>query len=216
MKRYGFIPGSRSPSDGLSASFNHGLDAGIVIDQLKSRIKDLEDSIFEDSQPHSQVGSTKPSVGILSQNSQYTSRHNQRLRPLDLLRDTVQELQSKMQQCENDIRDIQGRVPTNRTESTETASSKEELKILKKKLKEFCLNTSRGFKTTSSGISDIQKSSLYFYDWAGKVHSAMHIISQKAGLPMNPCPEIQLPSDKFIGCKKGLTERNIFAHSLDF
>src|SRR5688572_17510777 len=45
LKRYGFVPSTKSTSNNLAASFNQGLDAGLVIDQLNTRLNQLETTI---------------------------------------------------------------------------------------------------------------------------------------------------------------------------
>lgn len=47
MKRYGFIPESKVNAENLSSSFNQGLDAGLILDTLANRIKDLERRVLD-------------------------------------------------------------------------------------------------------------------------------------------------------------------------
>lgn len=52
MKRYGFLPGTRSSTENMTASFNQGLDAGMVLDNLTNRIKDLEMNLAVEKDKH--------------------------------------------------------------------------------------------------------------------------------------------------------------------
>jgi hypothetical protein len=86
--------------------------------------------------------------------------------------------------------------------SNRVLSLSDEMKSLKKKVKELNETTVKAYTALSGGLSDIQATNLGILSWADKAHIAIGICADKLGFHGNPCP--QIPSNLYISNTSGL------------
>ena len=79
--------------------------------------------------------------------------------------------------------------------------AKEELKQLKKRLRELGESTAKACKSLGGGIFDLQQTSLSFFGWADQAHAAVGVVAEKVGFRNNPCPPIPLQNHLFLDQK---------------
>lgn len=71
-------------------------------------------------------------------------------------------------------------------------SQQAEVKALAKRVKTLGENTSKACRTLSSGLTDVQQSTLFLYAWCDKAHDAFSVVSSQLGLTTNICPRVQV------------------------
>jgi len=71
-------------------------------------------------------------------------------------------------------------------------SQQAELKALVKRVKTLGENTSKACRTLSTGLTDVQQSTLFLYAWCDKAHDAFSVVSSQLGLTTNICPRVQV------------------------
>ena len=138
MKRYGFIPGAATKltGDNLATTFNQGLDAGVILDSLAQRVKQLEhhvlseddweqhgfdqglDSSFQrgggpafgstrgPSSPLKSLAGGGSAVGFGGPNASKKIAA-QKMRRLE---ESIYELRAQVQSCESDIHEVKSTV----------------------------------------------------------------------------------------------------------
>ncbi len=73
-----------------------------------------------------------------------------------------------------------------------TSQDAEDIKTLRRKLKELGESTSQVCKSLSAGLNDVQETNLNLFVWGDKVHGAMGALAARAGMAANPCPKVPL------------------------
>lgn len=125
LKRYGFIPTAQSPVDNMAASFNQGLDAGIVLDSLSNRIKELETHIAAQEERSASMaarGSGSPfrQNSSQQQNNRYRSSVTAPSASLGggnasstvRLEESVGDLRVQLRDCEDEVLKLKGAMRT--------------------------------------------------------------------------------------------------------
>ena len=187
MKRYGFIPGKHATADNFGAAFNQGLDAGIILDQLNSRVKDLEENIFEEEAHQnnhkcSRSRSHSPATRLPNGNDNRYIEEN------------LLVLQNQVDDVKADIRKL--KITSGSAYSMPISYNKsvdeEELKSLRKKVKKLADSTTKACRSLSTGLTDVQQATLNLYGWADKAHDSFGIVSEKLDFSLNICPQAKV------------------------
>ena len=213
LKRYGFIPGAKASSEHLTASFNQGLDAGLVLDTLANRIKELEGHVMDND--NSSVDDVEKSLHQIKTSYIQSSplKRNRKedkiksnIKSNSLLEQHIKLLQSDLKVCEIEIKQIKlnmGAINNgkdismlnnsyDKLKNGEKHNLIEEVKSLKKKTKKLAENTSMACRSLSNGLSDIQQATLNLYSWADKAHDSFGIISERLSFSVNMCPRAKV------------------------
>lgn len=134
-KRYGFLPGTshKGHGDNLASTFNQGLDAGVILDNLAQRVKSLEtqfgaeddfDNLYEpagqDSSFHRQNGGsrgfpTSPLRSLAGGSTLHGNGNgtvgrkiaNNKIRRLE---ESIYDLRAQLQACESDVHEVKSTV----------------------------------------------------------------------------------------------------------
>ena len=221
LKRYGFVPGKRVSSENLSSSFNQGLDAGLIMDNLAGRIKELELRVLESELQSDEKENVNVSVHKLKNSlSRSPSRRPAAdPEPSGSLSPSLSLLSYQVRECQREIRSLQDRHRSSEIEAAvaaerdrdrdrgraaagggrgvpqqEDAASllSEEVKALRRKLKRLAENTTRACRSLSGGLSDVQQATLNLYSWADKAHESFGLISDQLSLATNVCPRAKI------------------------
>jgi hypothetical protein len=206
IKRYGFVPGNGGVAEGLASSFNQGLDAGVVLDNISSRLQNLEGLMAdEDIQPsfHGShgglIGARSPLSGSpLRGGSVVGGSISKKFRSTAIrqLEDSVFELRGQMQQQETEMQQVKSvvlsRGGNHLSQSYEEGprgggrgETAAEVKLLQKKFKKLTQNTTRACQSLSTGLTDVQQATLNLYTWSDGAHECFGRISHELGLPGN-------------------------------
>ena len=202
----------------MTASFNQGLDAGLVLDTLANRIKELECHIMEqeNTPPEDIEKSLLHIKGSIIQSSPLKKlKDDNKLKPnlknnssSSSLEQNMKILQSDLKECEIEIKQIKLHMGLNKDSSLYNYNSSpekmekkinnnhqdlvEEVKTLKRKTKKLAENTTKACRSLSNGLSDIQQATLNLYSWADKAHDSFGIISERLSFSVNMCPRAKV------------------------
>lgn len=216
LKRYGFVPGKKVSGDNLSRSFNQGLDAGLIMDNLANRIKELELRLLDSEIQSNENDNVNISVHklkkSLSQSPKKDSSASNR-RPVD---SDISILSYQIQECQREIRDLQDRHRSSEIEAAVVAADRdrgtrgqhqkqhlpqdiklvsdltEDVKTVRRKLKKLAENTTKACRSLSGGLCDVQQATLNLYSWADKAHDSFGLISDKLSMSVNMCPRAKI------------------------
>lgn len=128
LKRYGFVPGTTHKVRGedLASTFNQGLDAGVILDNLASRLKTLESHFAEeewesepgrgpDSPFARRNGNSSPLRSLaggrtLSQQGGANANKALMSHKVRRLEESIYDLRAQLQVCESEIGEVKSTV----------------------------------------------------------------------------------------------------------
>ena len=205
LKRYGFVPGKKINGDNLSSSFNQGLDAGLIMDNLANRIKDLELRIAE-SEGANENEDINTSIHRLKRSLAHSPLKEKSYKAGSSTDSSLAILSYQIQELQKDIREMQERqrggdlnISRDRQQQfIQNTDSKlfqhldDEVKTLKRKIKKLAENTTKACRSLSGGLCDVQQATLNLYSWADKAHESFGIVSERLSMSVNICPRAKI------------------------
>ncbi len=210
IKQIGYLP--RGGSGGQLSGLSHGLDAGMVLDNISNRIQKLEQVVAEEG------GDLMASFDRGSPSRFGGGGGKSSLNRIRKMEENLFELQSQIKENETDIQQIkQSMVKQLRSRSESPVrdrnrSEKEggysnDIKEIEKKVKKLAESTTKACRSLSSGLTDVQQATLALYSWTDKVHDGIEVVAHRLNLPHNLCPRAKLPSVGSNGNASGTAKR---------
>lgn len=79
----------------------------------------------------------------------------------------------------------------------------EDIKGLRRKIRELGETTAKACRSLGNGINDIQQVNLNLYQWADQAYTAIGFLSSKLGIDGNPCPSVPTMANDLINSNQG-------------
>ena len=197
IRRYGKVPTA-------SGKESYGLD------NLTDKINALDSKLFDEEQKDAEIDKMKLTRDKKITLIDIAKRHQHNPNEIE---ETVTDLQVKINTLQDEMKEVKKtsiealkksrRTGGNNDTATGYDSDVEELVTkLQRKIKNLSENSSLGFETLSSGLNEVQKTTIEFYSWAEKVHQSFEVISSKLNIGRNICPNITIPEFVINSAKK--------------
>lgn len=194
IKQLGYLP-RNGGNGGSNSVMNHGLDTGLVLDNISSRIQKLEQAMVEGD------GDMFNSFTMEKGGSPLRPANNKKsLNRIRRIEEHMYELESQIKENETDLdqikqsvmRQLRSRSESPTKDRNRSDASSSDLKDVEKKVKKLADSTTKACRSLSSGLTDVQQATLSLYSWTDRVHDSIEVISQKLNLPPNLCPRAKL------------------------
>jgi hypothetical protein len=194
IRRYGKVPTAPGKEFG--------------IEKLTDKINELDSRLEEDEEKEADMEKLKLSRDKKITLTDIAKRHQ----PTIEIDETITDLQVKINTLQDEMKQVQktsidalkkSRRNNNNDTTTGYDSDIEELITkLQRKVKTVSEQSTLGFETISSGLNEVQQTSIELYSWAEKVHQAFGVVSSKLSISKNICPNITVPDFVINSAKK--------------